>query len=141
VDVAEELGGGGLAVGARYGEEPVGDRAPGELQLPHHRDAALARRRDHRRLPRHAGALDHGLDAAEQIGSVRIQDDFDARPRKPLRPLGLARVHAPHARPASREQARRGAPGAGQADDQEGALGQGRAGLARRRSDSSSFVM
>ena len=42
VDVAEQLGRGRLAVGAGDGEEAVRERAPGQLELAGHLDAALA---------------------------------------------------------------------------------------------------
>jgi len=41
VDVAEQLDGRRLAVGAGYGEEAVGDRPPGKLELADHVNAAI----------------------------------------------------------------------------------------------------
>ena len=99
VEVAEQLGGGRLAVGPGDGEEAVGDRPPGQLELADHVDPALQRGRDHRRLPGHARALDDGPRPIQLSQSIRIQDDFDACPRKPCRPLGMAGIDRPHASP------------------------------------------
>ena len=52
VDVADELGGRRLAVGPRDGDELVGDQPPRELDLAQHRQPALARGGDDRRLAR-----------------------------------------------------------------------------------------
>ena len=105
VDVAEQLGDGRLAVGAGDGEEAVGDRPPGELELADHLDAPLQGGGDHRRLPGHARALDDGPRPIQLSQSIRIQDDFDARPLQPCRPLGIARIdpdrRPPPARPAA----------------------------------------
>ena len=61
---AEQLDRRRLAVRAGHGDERVGQQPPGELELAEHRDPALARRGDDRRLGRHAGRLDHARAAA-----------------------------------------------------------------------------
>ena len=105
VDVAEQLDRGRLAVGPGHREEAVGNRPPGELELADHLEAALQRGGDHRRLPGHARALDDGPRAIELSKSIRIQDDFDAMPRQPCRPVRDARnrprAPPPRARPAA----------------------------------------
>src|SRR6202012_3139176 len=96
-DVAEQLDRGRLAVGTGDGEEAVGERPPGELELTGHLDAALERGRDHRRLPGNSRALDHRVRTLELSKTIRIQGYFDAPPRKPFRPLGMARIDGPDA--------------------------------------------
>ena len=105
VEVAEQLDRGRLAVGAGDGDEAVGDRPPGQLELADHLDPALQRGRDHRRLPGHARALDDGPRPLEQSQSIRIQDDFDARPPQALPP----RPGCPESTPARSPRARRAA--------------------------------
>src|ERR1700753_2381033 len=91
-DVAEQCARGGLAVGAGDGEEAVGERAPGELELTDHVDLALQRGRDHRRLPRYPWALDDRVRSLELSQTIRIQDHFDAPPGKTFRALGMPRI-------------------------------------------------
>jgi hypothetical protein len=61
MDVPDQLGGGGLAVGARDGDELIGQQTPGELELAQHRYAVGTRAYDHRCLCGNAWALDDCL--------------------------------------------------------------------------------
>ncbi len=118
-DVAEQLDRGGLAVGAGDGEEAVGECPPGELELTDDVDLALQRGRDHRRLPRNPWALDDRVRSLELSQTIRIQDHFDARPRKTFRAVGMSRIDRADALAAGGEEAGGGLARAGEPDDQE----------------------
>ena len=105
VDVPEQLDGGRLAVGPGHRDEAVRNRPPGQLQLPDHVDPALQSRRDHRRLPGNPGALDDRPHPIEKCQSIRIQNDFDADPRKPCRPIGMPGIDPRHRLPRARPAA------------------------------------
>ena len=120
VDVAEQLDRGRLAVGPGHRDEAVGQRPPGQLQLPDDVDPPLQRGRDHRRLPGNARALDDGPRPLEQCKSIRIQERLRRRPPKAFPPLsGLPESTPRTALPAPRQQPRGRLARAGQADDQE----------------------
>ena len=101
------------------------------LELAEDGDPPLARRRDHRRLLRHAGALDQAAGAVQQIDARR------ARARPPRRPAARstassrhgARVDPDHLRPALAQRERGRHARAGEADDEV------RAGRERRARD------
>ena len=133
VEVAEQLGRGGLAVGAGDRDEGVGDQPPGKLELPGHLEAALPRGLDHRGLLGHSGALYKGLDLIEQLGSIHLQADFDARLGQTFRLARAPRIAAEDALTALRQQASDRRPRAGQPDHQKRPLGQRRPRLADRR--------
>ena len=80
-----ELGRRRLPVRAGDRDHLVRQQPPAQLELPDHDDPAGARGADHRRLLRHAGALDHRPDAVEQPGAVAVLVHGDAR-RLQLRP-------------------------------------------------------
>ena len=103
VDVPEQLDRGRLAVRPGHRDEPVRQRPPGQLELPHHVDPPLQSGGDHRRLPGNARALDDSPRPLEQCKSIRIQKHFDANPRKPSRLFRRPRIDPPHPlpRPAS----------------------------------------
>ena len=108
VEVAEQLDRGRLAVGPGHREEAVGQRPPGQLQLPDDLDPPLQRRRDHRRLPGHTRALDDRPRPLEQRKSIRIQERLRRRPPEALPPPRDARNRPPapsSPRPASRRAA------------------------------------
>ena len=91
-DRADQLGGGGLAVGARHGDEgPRREQPEPELDLAPHGDAAAARLDDERLLARHAGALDEQASAVEQgrvvVGAELGVDTADSH-AAPLQRLG-----------------------------------------------------
>ena len=89
VEVTEQLDRGRLAVGPGDRDEAVRDRPPGQLELA-----------DHRRSPARSAAAITGASRgtpgllttvrvpSSSANSIRIQDDFDAGPRKPCRPSG-----------------------------------------------------
>ena len=118
-DVAEQLDRGRLAVGAGDGEEAVGERPPGELELTDDVDLALQRGRDHRRLPGYPWALDDRVRSLELSQTIRIQDNFDAPPGKTFRAVGMSRIDRADALAASGEEAGGGLARAGEPDDQE----------------------
>ena len=119
VDVADQLGRRRLAVGPGDGAEGVRERAPGELELAGHLDAALPRALDHGRLAGHAGALDHGLHLAEQLCSVHVQADFDAQLPQSFRLRRVPGVHPEDGLPRGGQHAGGGRARARQPDDQE----------------------
>jgi hypothetical protein len=121
-DRAEQLGGGGLAVGAGDGHEAIGQQAPGQLQLARHGHAQLARAGDHGSLVGDTGALDDDRGPLEGVEPVRLELGRDVR-----RNLGAPAVDPEHLAVRG-EHARRGDPRARQADHEVGALRQRRAG-------------
>ncbi len=132
VDVPEQLDRRRLAVGPGDGEEAIGDRPPGQLELADDVEPALQRGSDHRRLPGHARALDDGSHAIELSNSIRIQGNFDALPRQPCRAVRIAGVDSAHLLPAPGQQTGRSLARARQPDDEERAPRQRRPWLARR---------
>ena len=126
IEMADQLGRRGLAVGACHGAEGIGNQPPGELELAGHLQAALARRSDDRRVLRHTGALHHRSGTIELPCSFHAQTDFDAGPLQPCRLLGQARVDAEHGLPALGEHAGDRRARARQAHHQEGPGGQRR---------------
>jgi hypothetical protein len=119
-DGAEQLGGGGLAVGAGHGHEALRQEPPRDLELAQHGQLALARGDDHRRLVRHAGALHDAHGAVEQLHAVRAE--MRLHPLGHVRPPGVRADH-----PAVlREHASDGRPGPGQPDHEIGARGERR---------------
>ena len=132
VQVADQLDGRGLAVGAGDGDELVlAEQPPPGLVLAEHGDPALAGGRDHRRLLRHAGALDQAAGALELLQAVGGRVDGDAGGAQALGRLlrHRARVDAGHLTPALAQRQRRGHARAGEADDEV------RAGRERRARD------
>src|SRR3712207_7388097 len=63
----------------RSRDEAVGQQAPGELELAHHRQAAIACRTDHRRVVGHPRTLDHAGGALEQIRSEEHTSELQSR--------------------------------------------------------------
>ncbi len=100
-DGAEQLGRRRLAVGARHGDEASRQEPPGELELAEHRQAELARARDHGGLVRHARALDDAGGAVEQLDAVALQHGLDPGGR-----LRASAVHPDHL-PVCLQHARR----------------------------------
>ena len=99
----------------RFGKQP-----PGQLELAEHRQPALARGHDHRRLVRHARALHHHRRALEQLHPVHAEMRLDV-----ARNVRRARVGADHLA-VRRQHARRRDPGAREPDDQVRAIGERR---------------
>ena len=124
IDLAEQLHRGGLAVRARHGQEAVWQQAPGQLELAGDLEPARERLGHHGRLARHAGRLDHGARAAEQVEPVGVA----GAPRCPQAPppRRLAAVAADHLAVAG-EHTRDRRAGAGEADHQIGAVWERRA--------------
>ena len=133
VDVADQLGHGRLAVRPRDRDEAVGQHPPRRLELADHRRARASRAAAITGASLGTpGALDDAAHARQQVDSVRIQDDFDARALQPLRLLGMTRVDSEDLLATLGERARDGGAGARQADNEIGPLGQGRARLGGR---------
>ncbi len=80
-DVAEELGDGGLPVRTGDGDEPIGQQAPGQLELADHRNAATPSLGDRGRGAWHPGALDYAAHPLDDFRSIPIQENFDVVPR------------------------------------------------------------
>jgi hypothetical protein len=112
----------GLAVGARHGDHLVGDQPPAQLDFADHGHPRLPRSGHDRGLRRHAGALDHGAHAGQQLDPGRAGVDRDPgrlelrAPRLGDRPRVAARDGL--AAPAQREPRRDAR--AGQPHDQIG---------------------
>ena len=108
-----------LAVRAGHGDELVGEQPPGELELAEHRQPRRARRGDHGRLRRDAGALDDGSHAASSCA----RPSLPGAARRPA-PRASARRAARRDRPrrprcsARAQRQRRGDSRAGEPDDQ-----------------------
>ncbi len=75
MDVADQLRRRRLAVRAGHGDELVLKQPPGELQLAEHRNPALARRFNDRRLRRNARALHERADVVEQRSPIDLVQD------------------------------------------------------------------
>ena len=115
VEVPEQLGRGGLPVGAGDRDEGTGIRRQASSSSPAS-EAALPRGLHHRCVLGHSGALDQGPGLSYELGSIHLQADFDARLRQPFRPWGPPGVAAEDALTTPREQASDRRPRAGQPD-------------------------
>jgi hypothetical protein len=115
MDVPEQLDRRRLAVRAGHGDERVGQQAPGQLELAHDLDPALASGRDHRGLLRDARRLDHGRDAVEQVDPVGLQ----VHPVEALGARRRAAVHPDRRDPLAAERAQGGDAAAREADDED----------------------
>ena len=110
VDVPKQLDRRRLPIRPGHGDEPIRNRPPGQLQLPDHIDPALQSRRDHRRLPRNPGTLDHRSHPIEERQSICIQHDFDTNPPKPCSPIRMPRIDRHNVLAALGQQPRRSLP-------------------------------
>ena len=115
VEVADQLGRGGLAVGARDGAEGVRDQPPGELELAGDLDAALARRPRRRARP---GARRGSSPRVRARSSCRVPSTpkLTSTPERlqPCRLLRRARIDPEHGLATLGEDARDGRAGARQ---------------------------
>ncbi len=117
-DVAEELGDGRLAVRPGHGDETARHQPPGELELAENRPPPPARRRERGRAIGHSRALDNAAGGFDQLDSIGIQVNFDARLAQPFRPLGRGRVAADDLLAGGRQHARYGLARSGEPEDQ-----------------------
>ena len=115
VEVADQLDRRRLPVRAGHRDRLVGHQPPAELELPEHADPRLAGGDDHRRLLRHARALDQRLDAGEQLDARRAGvHGHPGRLELPAAPLGhIARVDPDHLRPERPQRIARPRPRSG----------------------------
>jgi len=81
-------------------------------------DPALQSRRDHRRLPRNPGTLDHRSHPVEERQSICIQHDFDTNPPKPCNPIRPPRINRLDVSTPPRKKPSHGLPRPSQSHDQ-----------------------
>ena len=84
---ADQLDCGRLSVRAGHRDELVRHEPPAQLQLAKDLHAGNPGMADHGRVPRDAGTLDDRCGrrrCLQKVDSIRIQMNFDARPRKPF---------------------------------------------------------
>ena len=121
VDRSDQLDRRRLAIRAGDGDRLIREQSPGELQLAEHRHVACQRGRDHRGLARDARTLDDASSGVEEVRAVAARDELDA-----FEGRRLGGVVGDHRLPASLKRARCGPAGAGEADNEIGASGEGR---------------